>query len=324
MHGLVRTTVVASVLMALLDACSTTPTAPPTPAIVSGASSSQLKIGTPVQFTATGSDGVALSPTAVSWSSSDPAVASVDANGRVTAHRLGTVTISATAGGQTKASPLQTIYGMEFAVGTFNRSAIGLPNVFAHFVKVRLPDGSAPPTGSGLDITGPAGWNGGAPDPALTINTGTAKYAIGLNTNPPTAGTYLGTTTIQGQTYTADASLNASSLLPPVSQVTVTNVSASSVNVSWNAAAGALSYTPILFDCGTAPNPTAADCSTVVQRAPATQGTSTTLAGLNFAAGHTYAMTVRAANVDFTQADPTTPTQINLSVNGTFFKLVTP
>ncbi|SMB81786.1 Ig-like domain-containing protein [Deinococcus hopiensis] len=323
MQRMVRAMVVTSALLAFLNSCSNLAVVA-TPTSVSGSASNLLKIGTAVQFTATGANGASLDSTTVTWSSSNAAVASVDASGRVTAHRLGTVTVSATAGGQTKVSAAQTTYGMEFAVGTFNRSALGLPNVFAHFVKVRLPDGSAPPLGSGVDITGPSGWNGGAPDPGLTVNTGTTKYAIGLNTNPPTAGTYSATATIQGEAYTAQATLDASSLLPPVSNITVTNSSASSINVTWTAAAGAVSYTPILFDCGIVANPTPAGCNTVVQRGLATQGTSTTLSGLSLAVGRTYALTIRAANVDLTQADPATPAQINLSVNGTYVKLSTP
>jgi len=308
----------------LLAACGTTEVQA-LPAAVSGPSSGKLKIGTPVSFTALGTSGAVLDPSTLTWSSSNPAVASVNAAGTVTAHRLGTVTITATAGGQTQTSALQTTYGLEFAVGTLNRSILGLPNDFVHFAKLRLPDGSAPAAGSGIDITGPGNWNGGTPDTGLPINTGTQKYRIVYNTNPATPGAYNATTTMGGETYTASASLNPAGLLPPASNVTVTSIAPGSVTATWTAAAGAASYRTYISDCGTAPNPTpaTATCTTVVIGTGTTAPTAT-LSGFTLVAGRTYAFNVWALNVDITQADPETPSQINVSLNGRYFRLPTP
>lgn len=52
---------------------------------------------------------------AVAWSSSDPAVASVDGQGRVTAHALGTATITATADGGRTATCAVTVMAVRYA-----------------------------------------------------------------------------------------------------------------------------------------------------------------------------------------------------------------
>ncbi|WP_170131144.1 fibronectin type III domain-containing protein [Deinococcus yavapaiensis] len=285
-----------------------------------------LKINEPSQLTAVAKDasGNVLTGKTFSFTSSNPDVVTVDANGNVTANRLTSdntpVTITASVDGKTSNQFNVTTYGLEFAVGTFNRSALGMSNTFAHFVKLRLPDGSFPPAGSGLDITGPGDWNGGVPDTGLTINRGTAQSAIGLNTNPATPGIYNASTTIAGQTYTASATLDASSLLPPVTNVQVTNVTASDVTVTWSPAVGAAMYIPFIVDCGTTVNPTPAMCTTTVLATLPT-GTSANFTGLSLNPTHTYAVLIRAVNVNTREANPATPPQLKVSQNGVFFRL---
>ena len=85
--------------------CEVTVTAIPVTSISLDQTSLTMKSGDTVVLTATVGPANATDKT-VSWSSSDGSVASVDANGKVTAGKAGTATITAKAGDKTATCPV--------------------------------------------------------------------------------------------------------------------------------------------------------------------------------------------------------------------------
>lgn len=136
----------------------------------------------------------------LTWVSSNPAVLDVDATGKLTAKRIGSVTITVTA--TDLATPVVTTfnlnsYGLEVDGGTLNvdNAALGL----AMRIQYMNASGRIPNRPYNVTLTGPAGWNGGQPllvslsevgfgSPIQTFTTEIAAvagiYKIRLETDP--------------------------------------------------------------------------------------------------------------------------------------------
>ena len=120
-------------LAAILTAC---PSPPPvlSSVTVTAPSSNTLKINEAVQFSAVAKDdsNAVMTGKTFTWVSSDPNVASVDADGKVTAKRFGTVKITASIEGKSGESATQTTYGLEAIGGT--RTSFGSTTVQVAFL----------------------------------------------------------------------------------------------------------------------------------------------------------------------------------------------
>lgn len=290
-HVLQQFSALAALAFAL-TACPTTPTPAVTAAsvTVTAPAGNALKIGQAVQFSASAKDpsGNALTRT-LTWASSDPAVASVDANGNVTAKKFGTVNITATADSATGFSPIQTTYGLEAIGGTFNRPYI-TPSVdsdpisVAFFFRFRKADGSGPSATFNITVTGPSGWNNNAP---FTINDwgfGTPYYAWGNTDGKAVTGAYTLSTTIDGAAYSSSFNVDATDVLPATT-VTPSAASASGATGTWTSVAGAALYQANIQDVNTA---------TFIPQRVYTTATTATITGASLNTSNPYRFSVAA------------------------------
>ena len=149
----------------LLQACGGgggEPAGPPKVASVAvTALASQVEVGATVQFSASARDakGNAMTGKAISWSSSAPAVASVDASGVVSGVAPGAATITATADGVSGTQPI---------------TVVPVP-VSAVFIENRTPSVRQ---GNTAQLTAVAQDVAGRPLPGRTITWSTASPAI--------------------------------------------------------------------------------------------------------------------------------------------------
>jgi hypothetical protein len=252
-----RTVILAALLASALTACpSPTPPVVASSVTVTAPAGNALKIGEAAQFTAAAKDssGAALTRT-FTWASSDPAVASVDANGSVTAKKFGTVNITATADTATGFSPIQKTYGLEATGGTYNRpyitpSADFDPISVAFFFRFRKADGSGPTATFNITLTGPSGWNKDAPVVLNDWGFGTPYYAWGNTDAKAVTGSYTLSSTIDGVTYSAAFAVDASDVLPATT-VTPSAASATGATGTWTAVTGAAMYRIAIQDATT-------------------------------------------------------------------------
>ncbi|BDP43386.1 hypothetical protein DAETH_33550 (plasmid) [Deinococcus aetherius] len=169
-----RTLALLTSVSLLLAACNGTRT--PTPSAVASVevtAPSDLNVklndaATTTRFTAVAraANGTALTGKTVTWKSSNPDVATIDANGVVTARHFGETTISATVDGVAgnKTATLRT-YGLEVFAGVRDN---GFDT--AMFFRYRTKTGLNPAKVS-FTVSGPSGWNGGQSpsfDPAVS------------------------------------------------------------------------------------------------------------------------------------------------------------
>jgi hypothetical protein len=224
----------------VLTACPSTPATPTTSSVtVTGPASQKLKIGSPTTFTAVAQDstGTTLTGKTITWTSSDPTVASVDATGRVTAQRFGTVTISAAADGKTGSSAVLVTYGLQFNMGTLNTSE--------KFVKYTAAFKDA----NGQSVSG---------TPSATVtkpDSSTFTVALSPDFNFSNAekiatfpsGVYTASYTKDGEVYTDQYTFDANRTLPTftVTSFTTTTTTAS---VQWPSVPGAVAYDAYLFN----------------------------------------------------------------------------
>jgi hypothetical protein len=201
-----------------------------------------IKIGDPAvtfQAVAKDSSGAALTGKTFTWNSSNPDVASVDANGLVSAKHVGTTKITATSDGITGEILSFRVYGLEVIGGVARYS--DTPNVYLGlYYRVLLPGTAATPAGT-ISISGPTGWNANA---ALAVAS-TASAQAGTSTVPNAlveSGAYTATTTVGGQSFSSSFNINKTSMLEFPGNVTPSAVSTSSITVSWVAVTDADRY----------------------------------------------------------------------------------
>jgi Bacterial Ig-like domain (group 2) len=304
-----------ALILALLSACPTaTPESPKASSItVSGPTSNTLKLNEATAFTAIAKDasGSTILGKTFTWTSSDDKIAGVDSSGKVIAIHVGTVKISASMDGKTGASSSLKTYGLEFAVGQYTASAFPSPYSSTYY-KFRKANGTTVSVDTPVSIIGPTGWNtGAAMSDQLYAND---KYeSRRIVTAIAVAGTYTISTDVDGEHFTASASLDLSSSLPLPTGLAVTNLTKTGLDASWNAVIGANSYTLQVLDCNGAT--TAAQC--VDQGVTkSTVSTSASLVGLNLTGGKQYIVWLVARSIDITLEDPPTPVQYNLAGAG--------
>ncbi len=201
-----------------------------------------IKIGDPaVTFNAVAKDssGAVLTGKTFSWNSSNPDVATVDANGLVTAKHVGITKITATTDGITGEISSFRVYGLEVIGGAARYS--DTPNVYLGlYYRLMLPGTAATPAGA-ISIAGPTGWNANT---ALSVPF-TASAQTGAKISPNAlveSGAYTATATVAGQNFSSSFNINKTNVLEFPTNVNLSAVSSSSLTISWSAVAGADHY----------------------------------------------------------------------------------
>lgn len=183
-----------------------------------------LRLGstTPLTVVARDASGAVVSGTAI-LTSSDSRLLSVGADGAASALRLtpdtAPVTLTAKFGTLEKTAQIST-YGLELAGGTYN-SNFGTPQAAlgtALTTRFRPPAGAAPFSKVPVSLTGPTGFDAGlfpvtVSKPLTEGTAGTSNLA--RSAQRPVAGSYTASVTVNGELYTASATLDPTSVLTP-------------------------------------------------------------------------------------------------------------
>ncbi|HEX2862945.1 MAG TPA: Ig-like domain-containing protein [Deinococcales bacterium] len=276
--------------------------------VLTAPSDLNVKIDAPVAFGAAAQDsgGQPVAGQVITWASTDPAVATVEQTGEVTARHLGTFKVTATASNVTATSDTYTTYGLDVSAGTIVFA--GNPQAESFFVfSLRDAVGTFPTTAQVVSVTGPGTWNGSAP---LTVNAPSLdKYAGGFNI-PAASGVYTARATVDGVDYSNTFSVDPGITLPPPTGLASSGLTSSQVTVSWTAVSGANHYDVLLFP----------QAGGALIKAVSTASTSATLSGLSLASGTSYTAYVRAvsAGLDFPLPlpDRTTASRADLTIVG--------
>lgn len=177
----------------------------PAAVTVSPAAATLDALGATVQLTATVTDkaGKPLTTAAVTWASSDAAVASVDATGKVTALKQGTTDVTASAGAVTS-SPVrvtvaQTPTKVDAVSGAQQVGTVGQP--LPQQLVVRVRDRLDQPV-AGAAVTFTVSENGGSVSPA-SGNTGTDGQLAATWTLGTKSGNYQVSAAVTGSGFTA-------------------------------------------------------------------------------------------------------------------------
>lgn len=199
---------------------------------------------TTTRFTAVAraSDGSVVTGKTMTWESSNPDVATIDANGVVTAKHFGETTIRARVDGVAgnRAVTLRT-YGLEAFAGIRDDGSDT-----AMFFRYRTKTGRNPDKVS-FTVTGPAGWNGGqspAFDPAVSTyfpngdGTGLHWFEFGwtkTGTLPAVLGDYTVKFNVDGEEWVAGARITSLTNLSAVpSNIRVTRYDGLAVTATWD------------------------------------------------------------------------------------------
>jgi Bacterial Ig-like domain (group 2) len=226
-----------------LTACPTTPAPVLSSVTVTAPSSNTLKINEAVQFSAVAKDdsNTVMTGKTFTWLSSDPNVASVEVDGKVTAKRFGAVKISASVEGKSGDSASQTTYGLEAIGGT--RTSFGSTFVDTAFL-ARFRKSGTPLTGAvPSTLKGPTGWNADKPLEMNYFNLydgfvqGGWWFGIPVKT-----GTYTLEMTAGGEKFSSSFEIDASKTLASPTSLALSNVSTTSVTGTWAAVPEASSY----------------------------------------------------------------------------------
>ncbi len=196
----------------IMVAPATAAAAPAAPSIVvTPATATATAKGETTQFLATGSiDGTGTArdlTRSVTWTSSNPSIASVNGSGQTTAAAAGTTTITASANGATASAALTvTITAPSLAVVPANASASSKGEITQFLVS-----GSVDGTGITRDLTRTAVWTSSNPSVA-TVNTLGQTTALGNGTSLISAG-------VGGISASATLTVNFAATPPTVSVV---------------------------------------------------------------------------------------------------------
>lgn len=204
--------------------------------------------------------------------------------------------------------PVDVPSGVALSVGTYVNPLFAEPQtaigIFPYLAASDLPDEPVEVT-----FTGPAGWNGGA---EYTDTAPVAAFEDGFTwfspaDVPAVSGDYEVTFTLDGASYTAQATADAGDVLPAATDITTADATTAGMAVSWSSVPGASSYLPALF---ASPYVTGADAVL----GSFTSETSAIMEGLSLVPGE-YFMTVYAYNVDrAAPGRPVAPDQLNVSL----------
>ncbi|GEM49155.1 Ig-like domain-containing protein [Deinococcus cellulosilyticus] len=233
--------VLVSSVLALAACNPTTPAGPATSVVVSEAPGFKINAQTQLTATLKDKDGKVTSGN-VTWTSSNPDVAVVDGQGRVTAKNFGTVKITATVNGISDSTNDTKTYGLRVLGGSSNTGQ----TAFMYKFRTRTGQKPANPTAP-YRIDGPASWDDGVFTSNLTLNNASTSYYTRLITSkgvpiPAVTGAYKFTLTVDGETYTDTFNVNINNKLPAITGVTAKALSFSQVLVTWNDVPGAESY----------------------------------------------------------------------------------
>lgn len=242
-----RTLALVTGLSLLLAACTGTKTPSAVTTVeVTAPSNLNVKLNdaaTTTRFSAVAraSDGTALTGKTVTWTSSNPDVATVDANGVVTAKHFGETIISAKVDGVAgnKTATLRT-YGLEAFVGERDTQYDT-----AMFFRYRTATGTLPSSQKlTITVNGPAGWNGDQPyviqkDSYFFNADGSGSHwfefdVLGTAVKP-VIGAYKVQFDLDGQQWTSSTNITSfsnSSRNP--TNITATVNSSTSVTAAWD------------------------------------------------------------------------------------------
>src|SRR5207249_3673999 len=182
----------------------------PVSSVTVSPASATVQVGLTVQLTATPKDasGKSLSGRAVTWSSSNTAVASVDGNGLVTGGTSGSATITATSEGQSGTSSI-TVSGVAVSSVTVTPASANLP------VGQTVQLTATPKDANGNPLTGRmVTWSSSNNSVASVTSSGLVSGGA--------AGSATITATSEGQSGTASITVTS----VPVASVSVTPTSA--------------------------------------------------------------------------------------------------
>jgi Bacterial Ig-like domain (group 2) len=289
---------IAAIFALALTACPGSTPPAVSSVTVTAPSSNALKINEAVQFNAVAKDSgnAEIAGKTFTWLSSDPNIASVDANGMVTAKRFGVVTVTASVDGINGVSGIQTTFGLEAIGGTNNRpyitaSATTGPITTASYFRFKKADGKGPTSSINLSLKGPSGWNG---DAALALNNygfGTPYHAWYYGDPVAVTGSYTLSTTIDGVKYSSSFNIDANDSLPVLTGLTPSAATASGVTGTWAAVAGGSIYRMSIQDWSG---------STAVELDQRIWGTSTTatITGITMNTANPYGLVVSAFSMN--------------------------
>jgi hypothetical protein len=224
---------------------ASTPTESAIASLILTGTPSALEIGKPVSLTVTArnSAGQVIPGKTYLWTSSDPAVATVDAGGIVNARRLGDATISVKTDDRVAVTDKLSTYGLEVAGGT-NLLAAGTLGVTKETVgtitAIRIRDlNGNKPIGSGTgQITGPSGWNNNN-QYAFTAPSPESSYS---STLPAVTGLYKISLTFAGVVYDSSFWIDSNKRINYPTGISMTSVKLDSITGSWNPVQGAVGY----------------------------------------------------------------------------------
>ncbi|AFZ67048.1 hypothetical protein [Deinococcus peraridilitoris] len=301
-------------LVPALAACGGGAPTAPTTSSVSINSASQLEINAPTKATAAAKDanGNTLNGKTITWTSSDPTIVAVAADGALTAKKLSAspVQITATVDGKSVSANVTT-YGLEVTGGTYNNTISKL--VGTHFlIRFREADQTGPDAAAPVTIQGPAAFNGGQAftgTQTLPLKTNVTEVRFGgayYSAVTPVDGEYTASTVVNGKTFTSKFSIDADMLLPAM-QNPVVNLTASGYTLTGTAGTGVTYVQALVFHTGTSTTTTLSLLP--VSSLPA----SREFTSQQMPSG-TYNTYVRSYNVDLNNATGLTPAQSNVAM----------
>jgi Bacterial Ig-like domain (group 2) len=302
---------IAAIFALTLTACPNTSSVVSS-VVVSGVTT-PLKLGSTAALTAKAFDQSSLEMTGqtFTWTSSNPEIASVDANGIVTAKRLGNAKIGATSSNIKGEITLQT-FGLEVVGGTYTASDGVLGTAVTY--KAIGTDGNPPPAGTGLKITGPSGWRPGKPPVQLTLSAPRAwgLQFTGLYKSVPVTGSYQAEMTINAQNFTTSFDIDATKTIAAITDVVKTSISATGLNATWTLPAKTFN-----FEVDVVEDPDTTYKLMLEQKVTTNNARFDTT--LNPAKA--YQLDVFSSDVDMSADNPTFPAQLNLAINFSRFSV---